>query len=72
MRLVSEAEEIGLVSGWVPWLEAVGEKRLGNSLVMQLRRVGTHEHSMPTFNSTLLHSADRGLSYVTSLVIEIG
>ena len=72
MRFVSEAEASGLVSGWVPWLEAVGENRLGKSLVMQLRRVGTHEHNMPTFSSTLLHSAERGLSYVTSLVIEIG
>lgn len=62
MRLVSEAEELGLVSFAVPWLEAVGENRLGKSLVMQLRRVGTHEHKMPTFNSTLLHSADSGLS----------
>lgn len=71
-RLLSEAEECGLVSGSVAWLETVGEKRLGKSLVMQLRRVGTQEHRMPTFNSTLLHSADTGLSYVTSLVTEIG
>jgi hypothetical protein len=37
-------------------------KKLGKSLVMQLRRVGTQEHKMPTFSSTLLQSAERGLS----------
>jgi hypothetical protein len=71
-RLFSEAEECGLVSEAGPWLVTVGEKRLGKSLVKQLRRVGTQEQRIPTFNSTLLHSADTGLSYVTSLVTEIG
>lgn len=37
-------------------------KKLGKSLVMQLRRVGTQEHKMPTFSSTLLQRAERGLS----------
>ena len=71
-RLFSEAEECGLASDCVPWLAMVGEKRLGKSLVKQLRRVGTQEQRIPTFNSTLLHSADTGLSNVTSLVTEIG
>lgn len=62
MRLDSEAWELGFVSGRLPWLEATGEKRLGKSLVMQLRRVGTQEQRIPTFSSTLLQSAETGLS----------
>jgi hypothetical protein len=62
MRLDWEAVELGLVSCSVARLEGFWERRLGKSLIMQLRRVGTQEQRMPTFNSTLLHSADRGLS----------
>jgi hypothetical protein len=55
-------EECGLFWEGALRLVVFAGKKLGKSLVMQLRRVGTQEHKMPTFSSTLLQRAESGLS----------
>lgn len=52
--------------------ERVTPRSRGKSFTKQLLSVGMHAQMMPTLSSTLLQSAESGLSYVTSFAIEIG